>query len=132
MTSDLDRSVEELVRCPVGGAFLAYVDANTTVADAVTPRVAFALAAEAVAQLDPWRSNHERVRRRALEFGRELRDLARELLSHRTRRGGRRRSVASRCGSATTATRRHVQRRSRVAISACGGRCTRSVHLTGG
>lgn len=81
-THDLDRAVERLVRCPIGGAFLAYVDANATVAEAVTPRVAFALAAEAVAGLNPWRTDHERTRQRALEFGEELRGLARELLAH--------------------------------------------------
>jgi hypothetical protein len=86
MTSDaadeLDRAVERLVRCPIGGAFLAFADASTSVAEAVTPRVAFALAAEAVAELNPWRTDHKRTCDRALEFGEELRGLARELLSH--------------------------------------------------
>jgi hypothetical protein len=82
ITRHLDRAVEGLVRCPIGGAFLAYVDANATVAEAVTPRIAFALAAEAVNELNPWHSDHERIETHALEFGQKLRGLARELLAH--------------------------------------------------
>ncbi len=82
MTINLDRSVDELTSCPVGGAFLALVDTNLTVEQAVTPHASFELAAQALGWLSPWATNYERMLELTLRLGGELRELARELLSH--------------------------------------------------
>ena len=58
MTINLDRTVDELTSCPVGGAFLALV------------------------WVRPWATNHERMVERSLRLGGELRELASELVSH--------------------------------------------------
>ena len=82
VTIYLDRAVEDVVNCPVGAAFLSLVDTNLTVAQAVTPRASFALAARAVSYTSPWASNHAQMLKRSLRLGGRLRDLARELLAH--------------------------------------------------
>ena len=82
MTIYLDRAVEDMVNCPVGAAFLSLVDTNLTVAQAVTPRASFALAAQAVSYANPHASNHAKMLERSHRLGARLRDLARELLSH--------------------------------------------------
>jgi len=79
---DVERAAESLSRCPIGCAFLAPVDANLTVDEAVTPRTSFAIAAQALDSLGPWVSNHDRLVERSLKLGAGLGDLARDLLSH--------------------------------------------------
>ncbi len=83
MESQTDDIAARLLRCPVGCAFLLTIARDKIpVADAITPRQAFARAAVALNELNPWSPLFERAVPAALSRGADLVHLAHEVAAH--------------------------------------------------
>lgn len=83
MESRNDDLAAQLLRCPVGCAFLlTIVRDEVPIEIAVTPPQAFARAAVALNALNPWAADYERTVTAALSRGAELASLARAVVSH--------------------------------------------------
>lgn len=74
---------DDLVRCPVGCAFLLTIERDRVpVALAVTPGQAFARLAKALSEINPWMDGFDRNVAEVLGRGPSLVDLAREVVEH--------------------------------------------------
>ncbi len=74
---------DDLVRCPVGCAFLLTIERDQVpVGLAVTPGQAFARLAEALIAMNPWMDRFDRTVAEVLARGPSLVDLAREVVEH--------------------------------------------------
>jgi hypothetical protein len=79
-TNDL---AAQLLRCPVGCAFLLTIERDQVPIEiAVTPPQAFARAAAALGALNPWAGDFDRTVTAALSRGADLASLARAVVSH--------------------------------------------------
>ncbi|MCY4436880.1 MAG: hypothetical protein OXE05_06045 [Chloroflexi bacterium] len=83
MESRTDDLAAQLLRCPVGCAFLLTIERDQVPTDiAVTPPQAFARAAVALNALNPWAADFERTVAAALSRGADLASLARAVVTH--------------------------------------------------
>ncbi|MDE2817450.1 MAG: hypothetical protein OXM03_09025 [Chloroflexota bacterium] len=83
MEPNTDDSAARLLRCPVGCAFLLTVARDQVpIAQAVTPRHAFARAVVALDALNPWSGHFEQAVTAALSHGSSLKSLARAVADH--------------------------------------------------
>lgn len=80
---DPERAAQQLLECPVGCLFLIAIDRNDlAVEDALTPPRAFALAAAALRELNPWSDQFRPAIEAALAQGPRFADLARRVVNH--------------------------------------------------
>ena len=80
---DPERAAQQLLECPVGCLFLIALDRNDlAVNEAVTPPSAFALAAAALKELNPWSDQFRPAIEAALAQGARFADLARRIVDH--------------------------------------------------
>ena len=83
MESSPDDLAAQLLRCPVGCAFLLTIARDQVPVEvAVTPRQAFARAVAALRTLNPWMGDFDRVVAAVLSKGSDLACLAREVTAH--------------------------------------------------
>ena len=78
---DIDEKVEELLASPAGCAFLVVLqESGVRAADAVRPDVSLQAAQVAVDELSIWRPDFQEAMKYSLLKGRQLKDLARDIL----------------------------------------------------
>ena len=83
MGSSTEELAANLLRCPVGCAFLLTIARDRVpIALAVTPRHAFARAVVALRALNPWSGSFDRAVPAVLSRGSDLNGLAREVTAH--------------------------------------------------